>query len=216
MKDDLEALRSAFAADADRVRATCPAPDELWDGARGGLNPDRLSRLVDHVSDCPACAEAWQIAIEVMNNRDVTTAAHAGVARRPVWWQWGAVAAAAAAIVIAAVVFPRYRAAPPQDVYRTDMTPPIRSLLTDGAAVPRDRVLLRWAPVADGVRYFVEIATEDLTVVDTAENLTTAEHLVPASALAALAPGTKLIWHVQATLPDGRRLRSQAFTLIVQ
>jgi hypothetical protein len=55
-----------------------------------------------------------------------------------------------------------------------------------------------------------------LTPVAQAANLKTTEYTVPERALSALRPGSKLVWRVQASWPDGRSIRSAASMIIVQ
>lgn len=221
---EVERLRVAFSALAERAAPTdqCPPADRLSDAARGALAPEQLGAIVDHVSTCPACAEAWQLAVDLAHeslDRIEPPAARAFASPRA-WWIWTSLAAAAV-VVAAVVVFPQLRAGwtrtpSTQDAYRTAPTDMVRSLLADGQPLPRNHVLLRWSPVGQGATYSVDVATEDLTTLDRAVNLTTNEYLVPERALATLAPGTKLIWQVQATLLDGRSIKSRSFMLSVQ
>ena len=74
--------------------------------------------------------------------------------------------------------------------------------MTDGKVLPRERFLLKWSVSAPaGATYGVQVSTEDLRVVASAEGLKTPEYQVPASALAGLPPGAKLFWKVDADLP---------------
>jgi hypothetical protein len=223
MANDLDALRAAIRQDADRTRITdrCPPSETLWSAARGDLPPDALAPLLDHVSTCAACSEAWQLAVEVTRDlgKEVESDAPPLAPARRRWLRWSALAAAAAVLAIAAVVLPRYLARPPEssgEVYRTEATPAIRPLLSEGQPAAKDHLLLRWTPAGEGARYAVEIATEDLSVVDRGENLTTNEYLVPERALDRLPSGTRLVWQVQATMPNGRTTRSAAFIISLQ
>lgn len=61
---DLARLRAAFAQVEDVPEGDgCPATAELWDGMHGGLRPERLREVVDHLASCAACAEAWRIGL---------------------------------------------------------------------------------------------------------------------------------------------------------
>lgn len=223
MADDLDALRAAIRQDADRTSATdrCPPSETFWSAARGDLPPDDLAPLLDHVSTCAACSEAWQLAVEVTRDlgEEIESGAPPLAGPRRRWRRWSALAAAAAVLAIATVVLPRFLARAPEssgDVYRTEATPAIRSLVSDGQPVPRDHLVLRWTPADEGAKYAVEIATEDLSVVDRGENLTTNEYLVPERALDRFPSGTRLVWQVQATMPTGRTIRSAAFIISLQ
>lgn len=55
-------LRLAFAwALLDGVPTDrCPAAEQIWDAVRA---PTVEPALVDHISACPVCAEAWRLAV---------------------------------------------------------------------------------------------------------------------------------------------------------
>lgn len=61
-----EWLAAAFRSRADdsEPRRDCPSPDRIWDAARLQMSLDDRLEVVDHVSRCAACAEAWELAIE--------------------------------------------------------------------------------------------------------------------------------------------------------
>jgi hypothetical protein len=213
--------REAWAALAERATATdaCPPPERLWEAAHGDLAPDQVAPLVDHVAQCALCAEAWEIAADLA--KDAAAAQPARVLTFPSRrvWIWASLAAAAV-IVIGVFVVPRdglnREGEGAADVYRTELSSGLRPLVPDGQALPKNAVVLKWSPAGDNASYSIEVATDDLTPVASASDLRTTEYTVPESALSALPAGSKLVWRVRASWPDGRSIRSTASMIIVR
>lgn len=215
--DDDRSLREAFSSLSRyaRPREDCPAPDRLWSAVRGELPPSETRRLVNHTASCPACAEAWRLAREVVRESpgeasEVERPSPAASGRR---WRYASLAAAAAAAAVLAVVgvlWVQSPGGPPDSVYRQAEEGAIRSLVPDEEALPRDRVLLRWSGPEEA-RYDLRVSTEALDVLVTAEGLEEPEYLVRAAELEELPPSARLLWQVEATLPDGGRLASKTF-----
>ena len=208
-------LREWFDAAADEAApsAACPSPEILWAGANGELAGDRLERLVDHLATCASCDEDWKLAIEIGATIPDRRQSPVGL--------WIALAAAAVIVIAAAVELRPHRppsptSAQPSVTFRAPNAPTIATLIPDGAELPRDRVQLRWSALGEGARYGVEVATEDLTVVDRVEGLTTNGYVVPAAKTQDLPPGTRLVWQVSATTADGRQVRSVSFRVVVR
>ena len=217
---EVSKLRERFraaAAEADRS-TDCPGAERIWDALHGGLPPEDRRTIIDHTARCPACAEAWRLAREIGGGAAPAavhaTAGQAGVG--PVhgtgWRRWVPLAAAAALVVVVGLVLrqgPVRDEQPPQ--YRTGDEAALRSLLPEETPLPRSACLLRWSDGPEGARYNVEVATADLEVIARARGLEQPEFTVPADRLADLPPGTKLLWRVEATLPDGRMIATPTF-----
>jgi hypothetical protein len=86
----------------------------------------------------------------------------------------------------------------------------------EGRPLPRSQCVLRWSPGRPGSRYDVRVATEALEPVATGRGLGVAEYRVPDEALASLPGGTKLLWQVEALLPDGSRWTSPTFVVRIE
>ena len=208
-------LRAAFQAPAGPTPApeTCPAPETIWAGVRGELSPQQMREALDHVASCAACAEDWRLAAEI--EREASRAATAApgkviVGRFGRFRSLAAAAAIAAGLLVAVNV---YRDAGPQEpTYRNAEQTDVRSLLPEGTALPRQGAVLRWSPVPGATSYDVQVSTEDLQVVATAQGQTATEYRIPESGLRSLAPGTNLLWQVDAVFPDGTRQSSPTFT----
>jgi hypothetical protein len=216
----LARLRAAFAApDPAASSSGCPTPETLWAAVRGELAPQPLRELLDHVALCAACAEDWRLAVELNRQQAAETAATPGrvlPGRFGRWRPLAAAAALAAALLISVTVW-RAEAPPQTPTYREASHASIHSLLPDGRALARQDAVLRWAPVAGATSYDVRVSTEDvLQTVATAKGATATELRIPASALANLPPGAKLLWQVDALLPDGTRDTSPTFTTPLQ
>lgn len=207
-------LEQAYATLAHRARPSedCPAPELLWDAARGALPASRTREVGTHVVTCPACVEAWRLARQLLEAgaaEEDSPRRMPSASRRPLL----AALAAAAVVAAAALGFWSLRAertvtAPP--AYRAPMAPGIESALAPDTRLLRADAVLRWTGPA-GARYDVEVATEDLTILASAAGLDATEWRVPAEALAALPPGTRIAWQVHASLPGGGTLRSRTF-----
>ena len=101
-----ELRQSLIAAGEDaEPRPDCPPPDQLWAAVQGELEGVAGRRIVDHVSRCPVCAEAWDLARDVggvearegqEDSESGTTVDQVDPVRRPAWRQvlpWAAAAA---------------------------------------------------------------------------------------------------------------------------
>ena len=202
-----EQLREAF--QAQRAAATppdaCPPAAEIWSAVRGELTAEQRRALIDHTSACGACAEAWRLAMDV--SRDPIST------HRP-WWRTFAPLAAAAALILAlGGGLWLWRAPGPVDTpgFRGGDAPVIRSLVPEGKALPRQDFRLRWSEGPEGSNYDVRVTTESLQVLAGGRRLAEPSFLVPESALAPLPKDSKILWRVEAVLPDGERVASPTF-----
>jgi hypothetical protein len=219
-----ERLRDLWAAGGQRS-AGCPTDEEIWAASRGELPEERRSDLLGHSIGCPACAESFRMAAALGEEAGLGAGAAAGAAApvegpragrgRARFWLLGL---AAAAVVVIASLVPvlRRTGSPPADEFREPGAKAIRSELDESVPLPRDRFVLRWSGAPQGALYTVEVATEDLTVIDRAEELGEAEHRVDPERLVALASGTALLWRVDAILPDASRVSSPVFRVTLR
>jgi hypothetical protein len=214
---ELERLRAAFATpDAPPAPATCTAPETIWAAVRGELPPRELREVVEHTAVCAACAEDWRLAVEIEKQSapSQTATVPAGRVIQGRFGQlrtWTAAAALAAGLLVAVGLYRAGSFGPQEPTYRGEENT-AHSLLAEGQPLPRQGAVLRWSPVPGATSYDVRISTEDMRVVDTAQGQTTTEYRVPASALAELPPGTRILWQVDAVFPDGTRQPSLTFT----
>lgn len=206
----------AAAGEAERP-ADCPGAERIWDALHGGLSPGERRMIIDHTARCPGCAEAWRLAREIGGSGPAvehTAAAHAGVG--PVhgigWRRWGPLAAAAALVVVVGLMLHHGPIRDDQAPhYRTGEETAIRSLLPAEVPLSRSACLLRWSGGPEGARYDVEVATADLEVIARARGLELSEFTVPAGRLVNLPPEAELLWRVEATFRDGRRISTPTF-----
>jgi len=210
-------LRAAFQAPAGAAPApeTCPAPETIWAGVRGELPPPQMREVLDHVTSCAACAEDWRLAAEI--EREASRAATAApgkviVGRFGRFRSLAAAAAIAAGLLVAVGVYRQGGFGPQEPTYREVEQTEVRSLLPEGQALARQGAVLRWSPVPGATSYDVQVSTEGLQVVATAQGQTATEYRIPESGLRSLAPGTQLLWQVDAVFPDGTRQSSPTFT----
>jgi hypothetical protein len=200
-----ERLRQGLAAAPGGHGDDCPDPDRLWAGAHGELRRDELVVLVDHVSACGECAEAWSILAG--NESD---AAAAPRSRRRSWAP--AIGAVAATLVVGAGVATWVsRGDRPASEFRGVEQDAIVSLHADDELCPREDARLQWSGGPAGTRYAIVVTDETLRTLDRASGLETPEHVLSAEALEQIPPGARILWRVEATLPDGSVENSRTF-----
>jgi hypothetical protein len=216
---ELARMRRAFASLSQTAPApqACPPPEKIWEAVRGGLPTGEIQAIVEHMAACPSCAEDWRLAValqkpETASNVVIPAAERFTLGRR--LRSWGLAAAAVLALAVVGVQFVRQDAG--QAGYRGDGET-IQSLVEEGQALPRQQFLLRWSALeTPGATYDVEVSTEDLRVVASADDLREPQLLVPAASLAGLPSGTRLLWKVDAELPEGGQVSSATFVTLVR
>lgn len=208
-------LAAAFrsAAEDSRPREDCPDPERIWSAVHDELPIAERLAIVDHLAECPTCAEAWRLAHEIVP-------VEATAARRN-WFstfrQSVALQTAAAVVLIVGVVFAIRILRPTSNPeVRDPGTVVLRSELGEGAVLPRDDFRLRWSGGPPGSRYELTVTTRDLDVVVDVRGLERAEYRVDAARLAPLSSGTRLLWRVVARAPDGLTAASPTFEVSVQ
>ncbi|MCP3167483.1 hypothetical protein [Myxococcus qinghaiensis] len=223
----VERLRAAV-RDEEPVAGGEPVDSDLvWRAVSGELSVEERRAVVARVADDAAWAAAWRLAKELSSaaaqaEPGVTLAAGGARARRDsgdarerrrfrfAWSRpvWGAVATAALVLVVVGV---SVREETEQHQMRGGDTGTLASLVPEAAPLKRDDCVLRWSGGPEGTRWSVRVSTEDLSLVHRADSLEQREYRVPAQVLAPVKPGTKLLWQVEARLPDGQVLRGATF-----
>lgn len=61
MNDDELQFAFAHALKGAQPGDDCPPPTDLLDALTMTLPTDRRTAIVDHLAECPVCAEAWRI-----------------------------------------------------------------------------------------------------------------------------------------------------------
>jgi hypothetical protein len=232
----VERLRAAFRAGESGEEAGEPVDaDRVWRAVSGESTPEERREVVARVAADPAWASAWRLAHELNRSAsDATARAEREPARdsrarhdaerprasrhrfhfawsRPVW---GALATAALVLVVVGVSLRQG----PDDLprMRGGETVAIASGVPEDAPLPREHCVLRWSGGPEGTRYSLQLSSDDLSVVHREESLARNEYPVPAEVLAKLPSGTKLLWQVEARLPDGQVRRSATFMNRIQ
>jgi len=213
-----ETLKAAFQSLGDANQRECSSEDvdRVWRAMDGTLGADERRELIDRLASDPALAEAWRVAHELHEAGGAGVEAR-GVPRQPVrGWQRGWLAAAAVLLAAVSAMFVFQRTRPVDETFRAGERYAAQSLLGADATLPRDQFRLRWTPGPPDTRYQVRVTTEDLQVLTIAADLPVAELVVPRETLAPVAPGNRVLWQVDATLPGGERISSATFTTRVQ
>jgi len=210
---EVDDLRRVLSDEAERGRRAtdCPAPDAFWAAQRGELSGSTTRDLVDHTSRCPRCAEAWRVAHGL-------GAMQGAAGRRRVVTPWRVTLATAAAVVLGAAVISLF---PPgkrvdEPVLRSGQRVVIEAVTDETVPLPRDEFVLRWSPGPDGTVYGVQLTTESFAAVGMVEGLQRPEWRVPEGALDGIAGGTRLLWRVEAFLPDGRKVQSETHFVLME
>jgi len=210
-----DTLRAAFQSLAESARGDVSAADLdlVWRAVSGELPAAERGELVDRTATDPALAEAWRAARELQHAAAPATAAAPDrfVPRR----SWLAAAALLLIGVATAVVFQL----PPfsrEETFRDADHYVVEPLLQGDATLPRNAFRLRWRPGPPESRYRVRVTTEDLRILAAESDLTVPELVVDAAQLASVAPGSRVLWQVDVTLPGGESVSSQTFSVRVQ
>nr|WP_255207688.1 hypothetical protein [Myxococcus sp. AM009] len=201
--------------------------DRIWRAVSGALPAEERRAVVERVAADPAWAAAWRLAHELncasqRSSSDGRAGGQGARARsdgggtrgergfRFAWSRplWGAVATAALVLVVVGVSLPENPDAPS---LRGRDAAGLVSCLPEDAPLRRQDCVLRWSGGTEDTRWSVRLSTEDLRLVHRADSLEQSEYRVPESVLAPLKAGTKLLWQVEARLPDGQVLRSTTF-----
>jgi hypothetical protein len=191
----------------------CVAPERIWDAVFGELPFAELRAITDHSVRCGDCSDALRLARELKLASAPQERAPARHSFRSSRWLIGvALAASVAGLVV--VGTNQRRNAPEPELERGVAAPQIRSALAS-ARQSRTNLLLRWQAYPGATRYNVTLATADLQVLFQKSGLDATEVPVPAAATAGVAPGTRLVWRVEASLVDGRTVESPAFSVDV-
>jgi hypothetical protein len=126
-------------AEDGQPRNDCPLPERIWDAVHLQLSRDERLQVIDHLAECPTCAEAWRLAagIEkaleptaepVMNAFQLPVAATAAPSP-PVSALYGRraplIGTAAVLLLALGIAFIVLRpAAPPREATESPLTPP--------------------------------------------------------------------------------------------
>jgi hypothetical protein len=206
-RDEHADLRRAFQDLVEDSAAEGVDLERVWRAVSGEAPPEERRAVVLKMAEDPSWALAWRLGHELVE------AAHESARPKVLRPRWGAplrYGALAAALGGAAAIGLYMRPDPPG--YRESEGPRIESLVPDDSVLPRTRFVLRWRPLA-GARYALRVTSEDLVRAHTAPGLEEAHHQVPEGFLADLPAGSRVLWQVDARLPDGSVVSSETFAV---
>ena len=209
-----DALKAAFQALGETSQSEISAADLdlIWRAVSGELPASERRDLVDRTATDPALAEAWRVAREL---RQAEGDARPAASHTPPAWRrsW---LAAAAVLLIGAAVAVVFRLSPSrEETFRDADHYVVEALVQADAALPRNAFRLRWRPGPPESRYRVRVTTEDLQVLTAVSDLTVPELVVNPALLSTVAPGSRVLWQVDVTLPAGESISSQTFSVRV-
>ena len=191
-----------------RPRDQCPPADAIWKAVHLELPLEERLVIVDHLSECPVCAEAWQLAAEIGQPPGAAAPARRQRALPSTVKTWSLAAAAALVLAVGATFMLR-SPAPPVDRTPGGAGEVLQPAIAEGASLPRDDFRLRWNPGPAGSRYDVVVSRDNLFLLAEARDLDVTEYRVPPETLADLPAGTPLLWRVVAHTPDGTTISSR-------
>lgn len=215
MKLTPEELRFAY-AQATATAGGHPSSDVLARLLAGEVTDDQRQKAVAHVAVCSRCAEEVRVASPVAESLSGGIAG-ARVLRPTSWARRGVLLAAAAAVLVAGGLALRVGRSPaPSTTFRAPSETEIVSALPAGASLPRNGAVLSWTGGPPGAAFDVVLANERLDVLARFPGVREPRLAVPASALASLPAGAKLVWRVTVVQPDGTRSETASFVTVVE
>jgi hypothetical protein len=187
--DDVAAWRRAYRSTLAAEPAGCPGDDALAALATGELPEEERTRVADHVTRCPRCAQDYRLLAEVH--------AEAAVAPRRRRTPWLSIAAAAAVAMAAGVAL---RVGPPAsapdglrggEAVRAVTPAPDAKL----AAAPAE---LAWGAEPGAQRYRVRLYDARAARLWESETAPATSRPLPPEVRARLVPGESYFWVVEA------------------
>nr|WP_216669550.1 hypothetical protein [Corallococcus exiguus] len=230
--EGVERLRTALRED-DAAGAPVDA-DLVWRAVRQELPVEERRAVIERVAADPAWAQAWrlakamsQAAAEAERGAPAVVPATGveapakvvSLTARRFWQGRQAMAAMAATVVVlvgAVVVVRQQQAQVDPTRIRGGAAEAITSQVPDATALPREQFVLRWSGVPQAVSWSVQVSSEDLKVFHRAERLESREYTVPVDVLAELPSGARVLWQVEARLPDGSVQRGSTFVNLLR
>jgi len=211
-------------------------PETLWAVMRGNADREAAAKLADRLHEDPDLREEWALAqsfaeaaereetvtetglnvAPLLTEDEIQQAKQERAANTGSYRSWLIVGAVAAAVLLAVLLTRKdeieYVDDPRQ--MRDGDAEGIRALVT--GTLSRESPLLRWSAVEGARHYKLSVTTQGLEPVFERAGLSTTELELPAEALQGVPPGAKLLWRVEADLPDGTKRRSTTFTVELQ
>jgi hypothetical protein len=206
--DDVARLRAALASLQGDGQGSVDA-GRIFDAVHGQLSAAEREAMVEELLANPDAAEAWRLARELAPE-SVPESAIQPPSRGVSKW----LAVAAALVLAAGVGWMALRPAP-EPVYRNGQSLAIASALPADVPLPRAQPVLRWTGL-DGGRYRVRVLTPELDVLDESDELSAPQYTVSAEALRRVPPGGRIVWQVDARLPDGVAVVSPSFSTPIE
>lgn len=229
-------MREAFAR-LDGEPGEPVDPETLWAVMRGKADPDTVAEIAERLRDDPALREEWALAqsfADAAEREETETETGVNVVARAVepepseeakpapaanagsYRTWLVVAAVAAAVLLAVLLTRKDRVDYQDDPrqMREGDAEGIKALVT--GKISRSAPVLRWSAVENAKHYKLSVTTQALEPVFERAGLTKTELEVPVDALAPVPVGAKLLWRVEASMPDGTKRRSTTFTVELQ
>jgi hypothetical protein len=213
--DDSSVLAAALrsAGETARPREDCPDADRIWRAISLELPVRERLAVIDHTVECPACAEAWRLAAEIVpgvrdGDQRRSAIERASLPSHAAWFtplrEHRATLGAAAMLVLIVGAFAFFQTFRQSGgpVSRDPGAIVLRSAVP-GGALPRGDFRLRWAGGPAGARYDLTVTTSRLEVVIDVRGLEQPEYTIAPARLAGLPAGTRLLWRVIAHAPDG-------------
>lgn len=215
MKPENKDLREVFRAYADSKRSddrrSCPPPEALAASFEAGAARRKKKRIVDHLSECPACREEFRLYLELQK-------AHAGsparARREPAErepktrrltalpsWRYAAIAAGACLILSAVILFLRDTKIP--EAERAAATG-IALVSPESSHDGSRELVFRWRAFSPSHHYIVELFDEALLPVWVSPPIKDVQARFPSGQAPPLKSGSVYFWMVTAYADGGK------------
>ncbi|WP_375755435.1 hypothetical protein [Corallococcus exercitus] len=211
------AVTNALPAEERREIVERVAADPAW--AQAWRLAKAMSQAAAEAEKAPVAGEASATGDEAPATgveapaKVVPLSARREPARRV--WQgrpaWAAMAATVVVLVGTVVVLRQQQPGEDPTRIRGGAAEAIASQVPEATALPREQFVLRWSGVPQALSWSVQVSSEDLKLFHRAERLASREYTVPADVLVELTAGARILWQVEARLPDGSVQRSSTF-----
>jgi hypothetical protein len=209
MKSDNKDLREVFRAYIDPLevddRRSCPSLEALADSFEPGASTRKKKRIIDHMSECPACREEFRlyfnlqkIPIDTFPSAADSQAAGTAKARRPPGlplWRFAAIVMGACLILSAIVLLIRNTEI--SEVERTGATG-IALVYPTSSHIGSEELVFRWEAFDPSQYYIIELFDESLLPVWVSPPIKDVQARPPSEKVRDLRIGTVYFWMVTA------------------
>jgi len=230
--NDLQKLYKAYLVDrVPQSRKNCPHPKEIINFFNSRLNENKISRLIDHITNCFYCAQEFEFIIQTLREQEKLSEQIGNLLRSenfrmktekrikenvlssatkkrfffPVLpWKYILPFLVAAIIISALILFQ----ATEKIEYRDESIPQINLIEPVNGKYFKSSSLFKWTEIKNSSYYILEIFDETLYPVWESNKISKNYSILPEEALKKLSKNKTYFWMVTAYLSNGRKIES--------